>query len=400
MTNAVEDKVLTGGDGHDVVLRAESLEKSFRLRGSTSGWRVLQAVNGVSLQLRRGWVTALVGESGCGKSTVARLMARLYPVSSGQIWLDNRLVSGHGERAHRRYAQHVQIILQDPFGSLNAAYSVRHHIARPLVLSRGRRWNRVDLDEEVLRLLEEVDLVPGWDFIHRYPHELSGGQRQRVSIARALAVQPEVLLADEPVSMLDVSIRLGVLRLLDRLVKERQLAMLYITHDIASARYFASEIAVMYAGEVVEQGPSEVVTQSPRHPYTRLLLATVPNPERVVSGTTKLATKGEPPDLANLPLGCRFHPRCAFAGRRCSSSPPPVVQLAESHWARCWLFDQGGVGEPLAGRWGDNDEVGAPVRPARVPPYNAGDVSEPTDGSPPPSKLSQRRDGPLEEGGA
>jgi peptide/nickel transport system ATP-binding protein len=348
MVNVVAGGERAGQEQHEVVLRAESLDKSFRLRGSTSGWRVLQAVNGVSLELRRGWVTALVGESGCGKSTVARLVARLYPLSSGQIWLDNQLVSGDAERARRRYAGHVQIILQDPFSSLNASYTVRHHIARPLILHRSRRWSRADLDAEIVRLLEEVDLAPGWDFINRYPHELSGGQRQRVSIARALAVQPEVLLADEPVSMLDVSIRLGVLRLLDRLVKERQLAMLYITHDIASARYFASEIAVMYAGQVVEQGPAEEVTRAPRHPYTRMLLAAVPNPERAMRGTSKTVTKGEPPDLANLPPGCSFHPRCAFAGERCQTSPP-VVEVAEAHWARCWLFSEGGVGEPLRG---------------------------------------------------
>lgn len=347
MADVLRGDVRSGEDGPPVVLRAESLEKSFRLRGSASGWRVLQAVSGVSLQLERGRVTALVGESGSGKSTVARLLARLYPASAGQIWLDGRLVSGGSERARRRYAEHVQIILQDPFSSLNASYDVRHHLARPLVLHQRRHWGRADLDAEIVRLLEEVDLVPGWDFVHRYPHELSGGQRQRVSIARALAVQPEVLLADEPVSMLDVSIRLGVLRLLDRLVNERRLAMLYITHDIASARYFASEIAVMYAGEVVEQGPSEDVTQSPKHPYTRLLLAAVPNPERAVGGPSKLATKGEPPDLSNLPSGCRFHPRCAFAGQRCVSEAPPVARLSDSHWARCWLFDPLGVGEPL-----------------------------------------------------
>jgi peptide/nickel transport system ATP-binding protein len=368
MERVLQEETRLGDNGRDVVLRAESLEKSFRLRGGTSGWRVLRAVNGVSLQLRRGRVTALVGESGCGKSTVARLVARLYPLNAGRIWLDKRLVSGDSERVRRRYAGHVQIILQDPFASLNASYSVRHHIARPLVLHRGRHWRRADLDAEIVRLLEEVDLVPGWDFIHRYPHELSGGQRQRVSIARALAVQPEVLLADEPVSMLDVSIRLGVLRLLDRLVKERQLAMLYITHDIASARYFASEIAVMYAGEVVEQGPSEEVTQSPRHPYTQLLLAAVPNPERAVSGGPKLVTAGEPPDLANLPSGCRFHPRCVFAGQRCRSALPPVVQLAASHWARCFLFDQGGVGEPLATRTrrGEEEQLAPPPNQVEV----------------------------------
>lgn len=397
--NRVQSDVRAGAERQDVVLRAESLEKNFRLRGSTSGWRVLQAVNGVSLELRRGRVTALVGESGCGKSTVARLVARLYPLSSGQIWLDNQLVSGGGERARRRYAGHVQIILQDPFASLNASYTVRHHIARSLVLHRSRRWGRADLDAEVVRLLEEVDLAPGWDFIHRYPHELSGGQRQRVSIARALAVQPEVLLADEPVSMLDVSIRLGVLRLLDRLVRERQLAMLYITHDIASARYFASEIAVMYAGEVVEQGPSEEVTQSPRHPYTRLLLAAVPNPERAVKGPAKLVVGGEPPDLANLPSGCRFHPRCAFSGQRCSSGSPPVAVLEEDHWARCWLFDERGVGQRLMGAARREEGAVVPAQPTGLLLGAAKHVRGSAGGPLPENPGHDEQDAQVENGG-
>jgi peptide/nickel transport system ATP-binding protein len=241
---------------HEVALRAQSLRKVFRLRGASGGRKSVQAVSEVSLELRRGSVLALVGESGCGKSTVARLLARLYPLTSGTIWLDGEKVAGRGGRARRTYASQVQIVLQDPFSSLNASHSIRHHLVRPLLLHR-RDSHPGTLDEAAVRLLEEVNLTPGADFLRRYPHELSGGQRQRVSIARALAVEPEVLLADEPVSMLDVSIRLEILRLLGRLVADRNLAMLYITHDIASARYFATETAVMYAGELVEQGPSE-----------------------------------------------------------------------------------------------------------------------------------------------
>lgn len=333
-------------DDRETILRAESLEKHFRLRGSTSGWRTLRAVDGVSLKLRRGRVLALVGESGCGKSTVARLLARLYPLSSGNIWLDGENVPARRQSVRRRYAGKVQIVLQDPFGSLNAAHNIRHHLSRPLLLHVRRGLRGAVLDQEIMRLLEEVDLTPAEDFIWRYPHELSGGQRQRVSIARALAVQPEVILADEPVSMLDVSIRLGILTLLSRLVKERNLAMLYITHDIASARYFADGTAVMYAGELVEQGPSEAVTQAPKHPYTRLLLAAVPNPEEPRRGRP-LATTGEPPNLADLPTGCRFHPRCPHAGERCRSEHPAPITVEDGHWARCWLYDPGGVGQPL-----------------------------------------------------
>jgi peptide/nickel transport system ATP-binding protein len=330
-------------DRPEVVLRAQSLSKVFRLRGSFGGRQAVQAVSEVSLELRRGSVLALVGESGCGKSTVARLLARLYPLSSGTMWLDGEQVARRGGRARRKYAAQVQIVLQDPFSSLNAAHSIRHHLVRPLLLHRRGRPDTGNLDQAAVRLLEEVNLTPGADFLRRYPHELSGGQRQRVSIARALAVEPEVLLADEPVSMLDVSIRLEILRLLGRLVADRNLAMLYITHDIASARYFATETAVMYAGELVEQGPSEQVTQDPKHPYTQLLLASVPDPDRAARGDTGRTAPGEPPDLAALPDGCRFHPRCPFAGERCRTESPPAVDAGDAHWVRCWLFAPGGV---------------------------------------------------------
>lgn len=340
------DKALGGNP--KVVLRAESISKSFQLRGTTRGRRVLHAVSDVSFELHEGRTLALVGESGCGKSTVARLLARLYPQSAGRIWLNGEVVVGRGERARRKYAEHVQIVLQDPFSSLNPAHSVRHHLARPLLLHGGRRRYSGKIDEELSRLLEEVNLTPGSEFLDKYPHELSGGQRQRVSIARALAVRPKVLLADEPVSMLDVSIRLDVLRLLGRLVEDRNLALLYITHDIASARYFGSQTAVMYAGELIEQGSSEEVTQEPQHPYTQLLLACVPDPERAVDAAVAPTPTGEPPDLANLPSGCRFHPRCPFAGERCVSSPPPVTAVSNSHWARCWLLAEAGVGRRLA----------------------------------------------------
>jgi peptide/nickel transport system ATP-binding protein len=329
-------------------LRAESLHKVFNLRGR-DGARRLHAVSGVSLELRAGRVLALVGESGCGKSTVARLLARLYPATSGRILLHDDEVARRGERGRRRYASQVQIILQDPFASLNSAYDVRHHLVRPLTLHRNRADGGRSLQDDALRLLEEVNLTPARDFLERYPHELSGGQRQRVSIARALAVNPEVLLADEPVSMLDVSIRLEILRLLGRLVAERDLAMLYITHDIASARYFAADIAVMYAGEIVEFGPAEAVTQEPMHPYTQLLLAAVPDPERVRTAASHERMTGEAPDLSDPPPGCRFHPRCAHAGTRCRVEVPPAAHATdgEGQWARCLLYDEAGVGVPL-----------------------------------------------------
>jgi peptide/nickel transport system ATP-binding protein len=320
----------------DAILRAESITKKFRVRNVRSGGHHnVRAVSDVSFSLRPARVLALVGESGCGKSTVARLLAGLHPLTSGAIRLRGEPVSGRSERARRRYTRHVQIILQDPFSSLNASYRVRHHLIRPLLLhDRARRG---ELEGRAIELLEEVNLSPGRDFLDRYPHELSGGQRQRVSIARALAVEPQVLLADEPVSMLDVSIRLGILRLLSSITTQRGLALLYITHDIASARYFADETAVMYAGELVESGPSEDVTQNPQHPYTRLLVSAVPNPDRAVAGIMDTVPRGEPPDLTKPAPGCLFAARCPMVMERCRQEPPPRFTVGDGHWARCFI---------------------------------------------------------------
>jgi peptide/nickel transport system ATP-binding protein len=328
----------TVSDG-EVVLDAEGLTKTFHPRGGRFGGGTLTAVDGVSLQLRRGRILGLVGESGCGKSTVARLLSRVYPVTGGSIRFAGTDVTGRRARRRHAYTRHVQIVLQDPFSSLNAAYTVRHHLFRPLRLHTGLR-RKAALEEAAVALLEEVSLSPGEEFLGRYPHELSGGQRQRVSIARALAVDPEVLLADEPVSMLDVSIRLGVLRLLARLAKDRHLALLYITHDIASARYFAEDIAVMYAGQVVELGPAEEVTQRPAHPYTQLLVSAAPDPDRLGEGLKASAAGGEPPNLMHPPSGCRFHPRCPHAMDVCRQEAPPKLDAGADHWASCWLLTE------------------------------------------------------------
>lgn len=332
------------------VLQACGVWKSFRPRGTGSrGSKQLTAVRDVSLSLSRGRVLALVGESGCGKSTVARLLARLEPLSSGRILLDGEEVPRRLATGRRNYTSHVQILLQDPYGQLNASYSIRHHMVRALRLHSNLRGR--ELDERAGAVLEEVNLSPGEDYLARYPHELSGGQRQRVAIARALSVGPEVLLADEPVSMLDVSIRLEILRLLESLTQERNLALLYITHDIASARYFAHQTAVMYAAELVELGPSEDVTQEPAHPYTRLLISATPNPDRRSSQGSQDTLLGEPPSLADPPTGCRFHPRCPWAMDICRTTSPPPFEVGAHHWARCWLHssDKRAAAEPVTG---------------------------------------------------
>ncbi|GII79932.1 dipeptide/oligopeptide/nickel ABC transporter ATP-binding protein [Sphaerisporangium rufum] len=254
-------------------LDVKDLVKDFRIRDGLRGRR-LRAVDRVSFTLTPGRTVALVGESGSGKSTIARIIARLERPTAGQVVMTDE---GGGRVPDRDYRDQVQMVFQDPFSSLNPFHTIEHHLIRPLLL-HGRARAGADARKKVAELLERVNL-PARDIAHRRPHELSGGQRQRVAIARALAPGARVIVADEPVSMLDVSIRLGVLNLLARLQREENLAVLYITHDLATARHFSDDILVLYRGRVVERGPADEVILDPRHPYTRLLAAASPNPE-------------------------------------------------------------------------------------------------------------------------
>jgi peptide/nickel transport system ATP-binding protein len=260
-------------------LEVQSLSKEFPVRGGTFlGKQMLRAVEDVSFTLRPGRVTALVGESGSGKSTVARLLSRLYEPTAGKIVYAGQDISHkHSRRALLEYRSQVQMIFQDPFASLNPVKRIEHNIARPLQIHE--LCPRGQVKGRVRELLQTVGLVPPDEVAQKYPHQLSGGQRQRVAIARALAVEPSVILADEPISMLDVSIRIGILNLILKLKREFEIAFLYITHDIASARYVADEVIVMYRGRVVEHGPTDAVLLEPQHAYTKLLLSAVPNPE-------------------------------------------------------------------------------------------------------------------------
>ena len=337
------------------VLEASGLTKHFpvRRRGRaalTGPRRSVQAVDDVTLTLRRGRVTALVGESGSGKSTVARLLAGLHPRTAGDIRLHGETVNVKHGKAFRTYARRVQMIFQDPFASLNPVHTVRYHLTRALKI-HGRAGE--DLEKSLHELLARVQMTPPERYVDKFPHELSGGQRQRVAIARALGADPEALLADEPVSMLDVSIRLGVLNLLRDLKERLHLAILYITHDIASARYFADETMVMYAGRMVEGGDSETVTQSPAHPYTRLLIDSAPDPDRLTGDADTLEDRGsgEPPSLIHPPAGCRFHPRCPMAMPRCTTDLPVKIEIGDApgHWAACWLFDEATVAAETPG---------------------------------------------------
>jgi peptide/nickel transport system ATP-binding protein len=318
-------------------LEARHLTKHFPVHDGLRRGRVVHAVEDISLALPESTVTAVVGESGSGKSTLARLLTQLITRTAGELLLDGEPV-GTSARARRAYTSQVHLVLQDPFSSLNGVHSVRYHLERPLRLHRAARG--AELDAQAKELLERVALSPADRYIDKFPHELSGGQRQRVAIARGLAVQPRVLLADEPVSMLDVSIRLGVLNLLDELREQERLAILYVTHDIASARYLADAVVVMYAGQVVESGPAVQITDSPAHPYTQLLLSAAPDPSR--AEPVVLRGRGAPPSLIDPPSGCRFHPRCPFAMDVCRTSAPPALPVdGDEHVAACWLHSPG-----------------------------------------------------------
>jgi peptide/nickel transport system ATP-binding protein len=340
----------------EFIIEGRNLHKQFwvkRGHGPVARRVSFLAVDDVSIGLEAGTVTGLVGESGSGKTTVVRMLARIIAPDSGEVLLDGRPAPSGRPRG---YARQVQMVFQDPFASLNPVYRVRHHLLRPL---RIHHLAGADAGPAIADLLRRVALEPPDQFADKFPHELSGGQRQRVSIARALAVRPRVLLADEPVSMLDVSIRLGVLNLLRDLVggeappqpaagmnptsrrpppllRDRErLAILYVTHDIASARYLADTITVMYAGQVVESAPSATLTDSPAHPYTQLLLSAAPDPDRDVP--PKLASReasSSPPRISNA---CPFHPRCPHVMDVCRREKPPAVQVSPGHAAACWL---------------------------------------------------------------
>jgi peptide/nickel transport system ATP-binding protein len=315
-------------------LEARHLTKHFSVRTPgrlRNAKKVVRAVDDVSLNLVSGRVTAVVGESGSGKSVLARMLARIVTPTSGEVVLRGTSIPAKTKRS-LEYTSTVQLVLQDPFASMNPVHRIRHSLVRPLEI-HGNGGD--DVNAAAAAALTRVSLDPPERFLDRYPHELSGGQLQRVSIARALCVEPKVLLADEPISMLDVSVRLGVLNLLRGLCDDEQLAILYITHDIASARYLAEEIIVIYAGQVVERAPGTNLVDAPTHPYTQLLIASVPDP----SDPTSVAPRtGEHTQTLVAEVGCRFAPRCPHAMDVCRTSEPPTFLVDETHTSKCWLY--------------------------------------------------------------
>ena len=315
------------------LLRTDRLTRHFKI-GNAMSRRTLHAVDDVSMAIGAREIVALAGESGSGKSTIARLMAKLYKPTGGEIYFGGRPLSSIRSRKDLlQYRGDVPMVFQDPFSVTNPVYRASHGILRALALHRPE-LSRQQRHEQAERALEAVGLSPAAEIMQRYPYELSGGQRQRIGFAQALSLRPKLILADEPVSMLDVSIRIGLLNVMAGLRDKQGVSILYITHDIASARYVADRLIVMYAGHIAEAGPVEEVLARPRHPYTQLLLSAVPDPraELHVSEETDM---GEPPRVIDPTPGCRFRWRCPLAIDECSQVTPELRLLMPGHQAAC-----------------------------------------------------------------
>ncbi|MBL0674868.1 ABC transporter ATP-binding protein [Aeromonas dhakensis] len=321
------------------IIEVQHLYKDFPVNSNAIKSGKMRALSDITFNLHRGRALAVVGESGSGKSTIAKIIAKMYKLSGGRILYRGRdLEEFNKGTALLDYRQSVQMVWQDPFGSLNPTHTIYHHIARPLLL-HSKVIDKRDLPDMVYGLLEKVGLTPAKATAAKYPHQLSGGQRQRVNIARNLAVEAEVVLADEPTSMLDVSIRIGILNLMEQMKDELGVSMLYITHDIATARYVAEDLAVMYVGHMVEWGEVDEILHHPQHPYTQLLISAVPDPEKSIHAELEGGRKGEIPLWMPESCGCPFAGRCNQVMPRCKETLPPVSKLADNHFVRCYLYE-------------------------------------------------------------
>lgn len=299
--------------------------------------RFVHAVDGVDLTLRRSEVIALVGESGCGKSTLGLLLMGLETPTDGTIIFEDRDITYLRDSQRKDLRRKIQMVFQDPYESLNPTQTIEEIVTEPLSV-HGIGANNEERRERVYKAMEDAGLKPADAYLHRYPHELSGGQRQRVVIAAALVLEPEIIIADEPVSMLDVSIRAEVINLLADLRIKREIAVIFITHDLGSVGFFADRVAVMYLGRIVEVGTMLEVLEKPQHPYTKALLSVIPVPNPRLRHE-RIILQGETPNPINIPTGCRFHPRCPVAVETCKLSDPPMTIFSKSHQAACLLLN-------------------------------------------------------------
>jgi len=327
------------------LLQVNDLKKHFLVRaGALFGAARVRAVDGVSFEIQRGETLALVGESGCGKSTVGRAILRLFDITAGQVVLDGCRIDDLSAGALRPLRRRVQVVFQDPFSSLNPRMRVRDIIAEPM-RSFGLAKSAAEIDARVGDLLDKVRLPR--EAAGRWPHEFSGGQRQRIGIARALAAEPDLIVCDEAVSALDVSVKAQIVNLLHDLQQELGLSLLFISHDLAIVEHMTHRVAVMYLGKIVELAPKREVFAAPKHPYTQALLSAVPVP---VPGASRqrIVLKGDVPSPVNPPNGCRFHTRCPYAFDRCRREEPQLRLATRNHFAACHLHDLPASQNPLA----------------------------------------------------
>ena len=321
----------------DILLQLEDIKLYYTVAGKRLGTTdYVKAVDGVSFEVRRGEVFGIVGESGCGKSTLGRGICKLEKPTGGKVILDGEDISGYNDNQMRPVRKKVQMVFQDPYASLNPRMSVFDIIAEPLMIHKLAK-DKAEMEEKVLKLLRKV----GLDDYHanRYPHEFSGGQRQRIGIARALAVQPSLIIADEPVSALDVSIQAQVLNLMNQLKKDFNLTYIFVAHDLSVVEHISDRVGVMYLGNFVEVGNKESLYTNPLHPYTQALLSAVPVPDPTAK-KERVILEGNIPSPLNPPKGCKFHTRCPKAMECCKAEAPGRYQVSEDHYVYCHLYDE------------------------------------------------------------